>query len=82
MVGKSVCEYFISDCSFIVSQVSIIKTYVICQPIDYRKIRDIDHDAFKADLTEVYDSLIKTENNLALEYDSQLRAILDRHGFH
>ncbi len=73
--------FFISDHCFIHTKLSLPKPDLVSKSVSVRKIKSIDLSAFKKDLEVVCTVLLSLNDigTLALEYDKNLIACLDKH---
>lgn len=81
LLSNPVADYMISDHMFVCTDVNIPRPPLMESNITFRKLGNIDHDDFSADLKRVVNSLMCMDdvNQLAIDYNIQLRHVLDTH---
>ena len=80
-IGLPTAGYFLSDHCFVLSNLDFPKATFVTKSISFRKIKNMDTVAFKADLTSICAELISIDSfeKLVSDFNSKLESCLDKH---
>jgi hypothetical protein len=73
-------DFFILDHSFISTHMNIIKASVVRKTISYRRIKQINNEVFRLDLSYICKDLLTcSPTDLPFQYNTKLREMLNKH---
>ena len=81
LLNKVITDYMLPDHMFVGCDINIPRPTLRENNITYRKLSNIDQEAFSSDLKLVTNSLMCVHDviQLALDYNTRLRYVLDKH---